>query len=219
MHMITVLSVKGGVGKTVTAIHLAAYLQEYGPTLLVDGDATRSASLWAQPGRLPFRVVPERSVSKALSEAQYEFIMVDTEANPSDADLKELADSSNLIVIPSTPDGLGLQGARQTVERLARAGNRTPYNILMTIVPPRPNRDGEEAMAYLAEQDLPHFKTGIPRLVGFQRGVVEGVTVDKLDRSGLGWICYERVGEEVLACLGIRTPAHSGTQGVGADLY
>ncbi len=212
MKMITVLSVKGGVGKTVTAIHLAAYLQEYGPTLLVDGDATRSASLWAQPGKLPFPVVPERSLSKALSEAQYEFIVIDTEANPSDVDLKELAESSNLIVIPSTPDGLGLQGARQTVERLSRAATGTPFRILMTIVPSRPNRDGEEAMSYLKEQSLPHFNTSIPRLVGFQRGVVEGVTVDKLDRIGLGWICYERVGEEVRELLGVQESTYSSTR-------
>ncbi len=205
--MITVLSVKGGVGKTVTAVHLAAYLQDIGPTLLVDGDATRSASLWAQPGKLPFRVVPERSVSKALSEVQYDFIVVDTEANPTDGDLKELAESSTLIIIPSTPDGLGLQGARQTIEKLNRAETGTPFKILMTIVPPKPNRDGQEAMSYLEEQGLPHFKTGIPRLVGFQRGVLEGVTIDKLDRAGLGWICYERVGGEVLELLAIQGAA------------
>lgn len=205
--MVTVLSVKGGVGKTVTAVHVAACLNAIGPTLLVDGDATRSATLWAQPGNLPFRVVAERAVSKALTESRYDFIVVDTEANPTDADLKELAESSNFIIVPATPDGLGLQGARQTVEKLNRAGNQTLYKILLTIVPPRPNRDGHEALSYLEEQGLPHFGVSVPRLVGFTRAVLEGVTVDKLDRLGLGWTSYQRVSDEMLASMNIQVSA------------
>ena len=41
--IITVASYKGGVGKTTTAVHLAAFLQTLAPTLLLDGDDTRNA--------------------------------------------------------------------------------------------------------------------------------------------------------------------------------
>lgn len=205
--MITLLSTKGGVGKTVTAVHLAAYCSSFGRTLLVDGDATRSATLWSRPGRLPFPVVPERGLAKELSEHRYDFLVMDTEANPEDDDFRELASSSNLVIIPSVPDALGLQGAQQTAEKLRRAGSQTPFRILLTIVPPRPNRDGEDAMEYLVANELPHFKVAIRRAVAFPRAIIEGVTVDRVDRSNLGWRDYERVGEEVFECLKIHIAA------------
>jgi chromosome partitioning protein len=49
--IITVASYKGGVGKTTTAVHLAAYLQTLAPTLLLDGDDTRNATAWNQRGK------------------------------------------------------------------------------------------------------------------------------------------------------------------------
>ncbi len=106
--VVCVVSTKGGVGKTVTAIHLAAYFTSFGKTLLVDGDATRSATLWSKPGKLPFKVIPERRLSMELSETRYDFLVVDTEANPTDTDLSELATGCHLAVIPSNPDALGL---------------------------------------------------------------------------------------------------------------
>ena len=38
---------KGGVGKTTTAVHLAAMLSRQGNTLLIDGDHQASAASWA----------------------------------------------------------------------------------------------------------------------------------------------------------------------------
>jgi cellulose biosynthesis protein BcsQ len=49
---------------TTTSIHLAAYLQSKGETLLIDGDPNRSASGWAKRGELTFKVVDERQAAK-----------------------------------------------------------------------------------------------------------------------------------------------------------
>jgi len=68
LMIVTVTSYKGGVGKTTTAIHLAAYLQRLAPTLLVDGDGIRSATKWGQRGNgqgLPFKVTSAAQMAKA----------------------------------------------------------------------------------------------------------------------------------------------------------
>jgi chromosome partitioning protein len=59
--IITVASFKGGVAKTTSAVHLAAYFQQKGETVLIDGDPNRSATGWAKRGNLPFKVIDERS--------------------------------------------------------------------------------------------------------------------------------------------------------------
>ena len=77
---ITLASMKGGVAKTTTAIHLAACLAELGPTVLVDADPNNSAGNWAKRGNLSFPVFP---LLKAIGVgAQYEHIVVDTQARP-----------------------------------------------------------------------------------------------------------------------------------------
>lgn len=211
-HVVSLISTKGGVGKTVSAIHIAAQFSAVGKTLLVDGDATRSATLWSKPGHLPFKVIPERQLSKELTDARYEFVILDTEANPTDADLRELASGSDLTIIPSIPDALCLHAVLQTAQKVSEFAPKTPFRVLLTIVPPKPNRDGEEAEAFLDEHKLPRFGSTIRRLVAFPRCVMTGVTIDKIDRHNLGARDYERVAEEALGLLRIRVPELASTR-------
>jgi len=118
--ILTVASFKGGVGKTTTAVHLAAYLQKKAPTLLIDGDPNRSASKWTTRGELPFKIVDERSAARYARN--YEHVVIDTEARPDEEDLRALADGCDLLVIPTTPDALALDALLLTVEALEKIG-------------------------------------------------------------------------------------------------
>ncbi|WP_339389353.1 ParA family protein [Picosynechococcus sp. OG1] len=51
MQIITVTGYKGGVGKSTSAIHIAAYLARNQKTILIDGDPNRTALNWSQRGR------------------------------------------------------------------------------------------------------------------------------------------------------------------------
>src|ERR1035441_5562401 len=116
MH-VAIASFKGGVGKTTTAIHIAAYLQTLAPTLLLDGDATRNATEWAQRGPgLPYRIADIRSAMKLGKEFTHS--VIDTGQRPSDADLRALTEGCALLIIPAVPATMDSDGLRQTIEAL-----------------------------------------------------------------------------------------------------
>jgi chromosome partitioning protein len=195
--ILTVASFKGGVGKTTTAVHLAAYLQKKAPALLIDGDPNRSASKWTTRGELPFKIVDERSAARYARD--YEHIVIDTEARPNEEDLRALADGCDLLVIPTTPDALALDALLLTVEALEKI-KADRYRILLTIMPPRPSKDGEEARQMLKKRGLPVFKGEVHRLVAFQKASLGGVPVyDVSDpRARQAWDDYESIGKEIL---------------------
>jgi len=198
--IITVTSYKGGVGKTTTAIHLAAYLQRLAPTLLVDGDAIRSATKWGQRGGetgLPFKVVTHAQMVSHIRD--YQHIIIDTEGNPTDDDFKDLASNCDLLVVPAVPESVATDGLTHTLAKLQSLGNKS-YRVLLTMVPPRPRTEGQQLREMLVREGIPVFTTEIPRLAAFEKAAAEGVPVYgvKDDRNAArAWDTYEAAGKEI----------------------
>ncbi len=198
--ILAVTGFKGGVGKTTTAVHLASFLSAWAPTLLVDGDPNRSATGWHARGGLPVKVVDERVASRYARE--YTHVVIDTQARPSKEDLKALAEGVDLLILPTTPDALALEALLATLEALRGSGAR--YRVLLTMIPPRPSRDGDEARSLLESHGVPLFRGQIRRAAAFPKAALLGVPVYQVPdpRARLAWEDYREVGQEVMEVSG-----------------
>lgn len=165
--------------------------------MLVDGDPNRSATGWASRGELPFKVVDERQAVRYARE--HEHIVIDTQARPNQEDLKALAGGCDLLVVPTTPDALALEALLLLIDALEEVGTDS-YRVLLTMIPPKPSKDGEQARTTLLGAGLPLFSGGIRRLVAFQKAALEGVPVYAIKdpRAHRAWKDYVRIGKEII---------------------
>lgn len=201
MKIITITGYKGGVGKSTTAIHLASFFSGIGKTLLIDGDPNRTSVKWALRGALPFKVVNEKESARFIVGS--EFVVIDTPARPNSEDLKELSNGCDLLVLPLAPDILGLEAMVETVQNLNSGAS---YRALLTIVPPKPSREGEIMKQELIENNIPVFDSFIRRSANFQKSALQGVVVSEIKSplSASAWSDYEAVGKEILSLLEVK---------------
>ena len=208
---VSVVSRKGGTGKTVTALHLAGYLAELsGPrkVLLVDTDPSRNAFGWAQRaakrGEQPFVVVTEDEYEEALELVNPDHVVIDVPGSPTRQEVQSRALQSEVVVMPAMPGGMELDTVLQTIEDVRGVGAVDRCRVLLTVVPPWPYRRGPEARAGLERlapsTGLQLFSAEVRRYEAFVLATDEGRLVrDVANRkAGRAWADYVAVGEELV---------------------
>lgn len=204
--IVTVAGMKGGVGKTTTAVQIAGNVAEHGRTVLIDGDPNQSALGWSKRGKsLPFDVI---SLNKAVGQARnYQNIVMDTKARPDLDELRDLAEGCDLLIVPSTPDSLALEGLSLTIDALHKL-DAINFRVLLTIIPPHPSKAGEDARAALKSAGVPLFARGIRRTAAFQTAAAEGILVGQVksnDQAVPAARDYQAVTEELYSVVESRS--------------
>ncbi len=122
MSIYSLLSLKGGVGKTTSTMHLAMCAQGAGqPVTVIDADDERSAYRWSTFTELPFKVVVaerDRLAQQAKTlEAAGETVFIDTPPNNREV-LTRTAFVSSSVIVPLIPTGLDMDRMMPTLELL-----------------------------------------------------------------------------------------------------
>lgn len=121
--IVSVLNLKGGVGKTTTVMHLAAVAASEGQVTVLDADNEASAYEWAVTGALRKQNLPvERAnqdglarQARALSKTGH--VIIDGPPNNREL-LWSAATVADRVVIPIAPSGVDINRLRSTIEVL-----------------------------------------------------------------------------------------------------
>ncbi|HZT66122.1 MAG TPA: AAA family ATPase [Acidimicrobiales bacterium] len=166
---IAVANLKGGTGKTTTAVYLAHGLAADGPTLLVDADPQGSALSWSEAaGELPFPVVamPVNNLHRQLETvgAGYSHVVVDTPPGHVAivASALRSVDLALVTIQPTVIDVDRLAATLELIEEARAVADRPELRILLTRVR-RGTKAQREVRDVLAEDELPVLATEIPQ--------------------------------------------------------
>ena len=147
---------------------------------------------WAERGgdNIPFVVCDGDNIPD-----DYTHLVIDTAARPTDEDLLALAETSDLLVVPCTPTTFALEATIATLATLPSE----KYRILLTVVPPKPSREGEKAQKALKQAGLPVFKPMIRRFAAYLKAENAGLPVSQIrdPKSSDAWFEYQAVGKEM----------------------
>lgn len=196
MYIIAITGYKGGVSKTISSIHVARFLSDYGKVLLIDSDPNRSVEKWAQrtDSLTPFKVKNEKSAPAHI--VGNDFLVLDTPARPDSNELKEISQEAHLTILPCVPDAISLDPMLQMFNDLAPDAT---YRVLISIAPSYPSKSADELRKLLNENEVQIFNGQIRRSASIVKAIDMGLTVAEMKgRDRLPWRDYQDIGKEIL---------------------
>ena len=187
--LVVVAAVKGGVGKTTSAVYLAAVGAGRRPATIVDADPQAAAAEWVEYSddeRLEKITVveapTERLITKALERLTGEDLVVIDTPPAHDKLLAKLVERADVVVLPTRVGGIE---APRVEAVLAMVPERTPVGLVITSARTF-TRDYQDAIAAYTESRVPVWGT-IPERVGIAAGPARPLYEDGLEAYKKVW--------------------------------
>ena len=188
MRVVAVAGQKGGVGKTTTAMSLAAIAAETERVLLVDVDPQGSAAWWA--GRagetLPFDFAADTDPTHlaALRHQPYDLVVIDTPGSlEGSALLDTVLAASDFVILPTTPEPLAVVPLLTSI-RQAVTPHGLDYRVLLNKVDTRAPRDADDARELCASNSIPVFSTHIRSYKAHSAAPLRGIVATQFAEHG-----------------------------------
>jgi chromosome partitioning protein len=203
--IISFVNQKGGVGKSTTAINLAASLKRKNYSLvLIDADPQGSVVQWhAVENNNAFEILhhPEPLDQLDIKElaADYDYVVID--APPAIGDIaKSILEVSDLTIVPLSPSALDIWSGWGTLEMIEDAKQTNPDLIVKLMVNrkipgTRVGRDAREAIEVF---DMEIFQTELCQRVAFIDAMTSGVSVMQYAPTSKAANEIESLTEEVI---------------------
>lgn len=166
--IISVVSLKGGVGKTLTAVSLASALAEEGRCLLIDSDPHRSALSWSEKvgDAFPCTVVglPVRDLHRRIRDLTDGYANAVIDTPPNDAVVARSAVlAADTVVVPLSPSTMDVDRLAETLRLVAEVEADHPVDLRVLVVKVRRRtRLAEDVRTVLEELDAPLLRSSIP---------------------------------------------------------